>query len=179
MSDVVPGAVGVPRGLILLVGPPAAGKSSFARAWVRRGELDPDGVVSADAIRARLFGAAIRVEDDPAVFDEVDARVTARLAAGLTVVVDATNVTPPARARLLAWARHHGRPATALRFVVDADALVRRNAARPGHGPVSSDDVRKYAAIDISRDRLIGEGVDVVVDVPGTADAAALVFLRG
>jgi predicted kinase len=176
----------VPAGLILLVGPPASGKSSFARAWVRGGRIDPDGVVSADAIRVEFFGAAIRVEDDPAVFDEVDSRVAARLAAGLAVVVDATNVTAPARAGLLAWARQYGRPSTALRFVVDVDALVRRNAARPGNGPVTSAAVRKFAVIaaaQASRERLLGEGIDLVVDVPGEAegagpsDAAELIFL--
>lgn len=39
----------VPSGLILLVGPPASGKSSFARAWIEHRQLDPDGVASCDS----------------------------------------------------------------------------------------------------------------------------------
>jgi predicted kinase len=85
---------GVPNGLILLVGPPASGKSSFARAWIERGQLDRDGVVSCDSIRNELVGARVDVSDDPVIFDEMDRRVAARLKAALPVVVDATNVIP-------------------------------------------------------------------------------------
>ena len=96
------GYYGVPAGLILLVGAPGAGKSSFARAWVERGRIGADGVVSCDTIRAQLFGAGVHVADDPAVFNEMDKRVATRLSAGLPVVVDATNVLPHARARMIA-----------------------------------------------------------------------------
>ena len=116
----------VPNGLILLLGPPASGKSSFARAWIERGALDPDGLVSADAIRAELFGDRVDVSDDPVVFDEMDRRVAARLEAALAVVVDATNVLPHARTRMIAWARRHGRPVTALRFRVATEDLLHR-----------------------------------------------------
>src|SRR3954465_9565412 len=87
----------VPSGLILLVGPPASGKSSFARAWIAHGQLDPDGVVSCDSIRNELFGNRVDASDDPVVFDEMDKRVATRLEAALAVVVDATNVLPHAR----------------------------------------------------------------------------------
>ena len=64
----------MPVGLILLVGPPAAGKSTFARAWVERGRIDADGVVSCDSIRNEWFGARVEVGDDPVVFGEMDRR---------------------------------------------------------------------------------------------------------
>lgn len=161
----------MPVGLILLVGPPAAGKSSFARAWVQRGEIDADGVVSCDAIRSELFGGRFSVADDPAVFGEMDARVERRLAAGLAVVVDATNVLPHARARMTAWARQHGRPTTALRFDVGEDILLRRNAARPAPARVPDEDLLRYATADTSRAVLHAAGI-AVVDVPGEADGA-------
>lgn len=163
----------VPNGLILLVGPPAAGKSSFARAWVERGTLDPDGVVSCDAIRTEMFGNRVDAGDDPAVFDEMDRRVAARLAAALAVTVDATNVLPHARSRMIAWARQHGRPVTALRFRATTEALLRRNAERLGRARLPDDDVLHYAAAaarHTDRARLIDEGIAVVIDVPGEAE---------
>jgi hypothetical protein len=64
---------GVPSGLILLVGPPASGKSSFARAWVEHGQMDPDGVDSG----VLRYAAAARHTASAHLFDE-----------GVTVVVD-------------------------------------------------------------------------------------------
>jgi predicted kinase len=176
----------VPNGLILLVGPPASGKSSFARAWIERGRLDPDGVVSCDTIRNKLFGSRVDVNDDPVVFDEMDRRVAARLEAGLAVVVDATNVMPHARTRMIAWARQHGGPVTALRFRVAVEILVHRNSERLGHARVPLDDVLRYAtaaARHTDRAQLFDEGITVVVDVPGEAEglnpaqAAAMIRL--
>jgi predicted kinase len=177
----------VPSGLILLVGPPASGKSSFARAWIAHGQLDPDGVVSCDSIRNELFGNRVDASDDPVVFDEMDKRVATRLEAALAVVVDATNVLPHARLRMIAWARQYSRPVTALRFLVAAEVLVHRNAERLGHAHVPVDDVLRYAtaaARHTAPARLFDEGITVVVDVPGEAEglnpaqAAATIRLR-
>lgn len=47
---------------------------------------------------------------------------------------------------------------------------------RIGHARVPTDDVRSYAAIaaaNASRGQLLGEGIDIVVDVPGEADGAS------
>jgi predicted kinase len=163
----------VPNGLILLVGPPASGKSSFARAWIECGRLDPDGVVSCDVVRSELFGDRVDVDDDPVVFDEMDRRVASRLAAAHAVVVDATNVLPHARTRMIAWARQYGRPVTALRFPVATEVLVHRNSERSGQARVPVDDVLRYAAAaarHTDRARLIDEGITIVLDVPGEAE---------
>lgn len=177
---------GVPNGLILLVGPPASGISSFTRAWIECGRLDPDGHVSCDAVRNELFGEHVDVGDDPAVFDEMDRRIAARLEAALAVVVDATNVMPHARARMIAWAKKYGRPVTALRFRVAAETLVQRNSQRVGYARVPFDDVLRSAAAaarHTGRVQLAGEGISVVVDVPGeaeglsSAEAAAMIRL--
>ena len=164
---------GVPNGLILLVGPPASGKSSFARAWIERGRLDRDGIVGCDSIRTELAGNRVDVSDDPVVFDEMDRRVAARLEAALPVVVDATNVMPHARARMISWARRYGRPVTALRFRVAAEVLVHRNSERLGQARVPLEDVLRYAAVaalHTDRAQLFDEGITVVVDVPGEAE---------
>ena len=176
----------VPAGLILLIGPPASGKSTFARAWVEGGQLDADGVVSCDSIRNELCGARVDVSDDPVIFDEMDRRIAARLRAALAVVVDATNVMPHARCRMIAWARQYGRPVTALRFRVADEVLVDRNSGRLEPARVPTGDVLHYAAIaarHTARNQLIDEGVSVVIDVPGEAEgfspaaAAAMICL--
>ncbi|MFI6106980.1 AAA family ATPase [Streptomyces sp. NPDC051310] len=41
----------VPAGLVVLVGPPASGKTSFVRALIARQQIDADAVVSSDEIR--------------------------------------------------------------------------------------------------------------------------------
>ncbi|MET1004772.1 MAG: ATP-binding protein, partial [Propionibacteriaceae bacterium] len=166
----------IPAGLLLLVGPPAAGKSTFASELVRLGRIDAAGVVSCDAIRVAMAGGAVRVSDDPAIFAEMDRRVGARLAAGLPVIVDATNVTVAGRARMLAHARTHRRPSTALRFPVDEGVLLARNAARTGHRLVPPGDVVSYAALfhsGASRPQLTAEGLDQIHDVPADAGPAA------
>jgi predicted ABC-type ATPase len=57
----------VPVGLVVLVGPPASGKTSFVRALVARRQIDADAVVSSDEIRAELFGVPPAVADVNAV----------------------------------------------------------------------------------------------------------------
>lgn len=174
MTDVsIPSDDSVPNGLVLLMGPPAAGKTSFASAWIERGWLDAEGVVSCDTIRRQMFGDRFDVSDDPLIFDEMDRQVAGRLEAALAVVVDATNVLPQARSRMIAWARQHGRPITALRFRVSTEVLVHRNSARLGNARVPVDDVLRYAAAaarDTDRAQLIEEGITVVIDVPGEAE---------
>jgi hypothetical protein len=85
-------------------------------------------------------------------------------AAGRPVVADATSVMPYARARMIAWARQYGRSAAALRFNVDSDVLVRRNAQRAGHDRVPVEDVRRQArlsahqraSVELERKGMIG-----------------------
>ncbi|MEV0577473.1 MULTISPECIES: ATP-binding protein [unclassified Streptomyces] len=163
----------VPAGLVVLVGPPASGKTAFVRELVARGSLDPEAVVSSDAIRAELFGDegadAVCDAADARIFDERDRRIAGRLAAGRTAVAESTNVTPRARARLAALAERFGAPVTVLRFPQGEADLLRQNAERP-RDDVSAADVRAYAALmrqDANEARLRAEGAAFVYDVPG------------
>ncbi|MEG9548099.1 ATP-binding protein [Streptomyces baarnensis] len=176
-------AIRIPAGLVVLVGPPASGKTSFVRALVERGQIEAEAVVSSDEIRAELFGAAGGPEPadsdaadatdsdaaDARIFEERDRRIVARLAAGRTVIAESTNVTPQARARLIALARRFDAPVTALRFAPDVADLLQQYAER-GRTDLTTADVRAYAAVmsrDAGADRLRSEGAAAVHDVPG------------
>ncbi len=118
--------IAVPRGtLVVLVGPAGSGKSTFARRHFRATE-----VLSSDTLRALLTD------------DEADQRVSAeafallhriaavRLRLGRMTVVDATNVTTPARRSLLRLAAAAGRPAVAIVFDLPLDDYLGRNLGR-------------------------------------------------
>ncbi|MGW6719341.1 AAA family ATPase [Streptomyces sp. NPDC054995] len=188
--DLTP-VVRIPAGLVVLVGPPASGKTSFVRALVERRQIEAEAVVSSDEIRADLFGApcepAPAASDsaapdsdsadsdaaDARIFEERDRRIAARLAAGRSVIAESTNVTPQARARLIAIARRFDAPVTMLRFDPHVTDLLRQYAER-GRPDMTAADVRSYAAVmsrDAGADRLRSEGADAVHEVPGRRQA--------
>ncbi len=167
------GPTRVLAGLVVLVGPPASGKSSFVRALIARGLIDGDSVVSSDEIRAELFGTApAEAHTDAAdarIFDERDRRIVARLAGGHTAVAESTNVTSRARTRLIALARRFDSPVTVLRFDPDLDVLLEQHAER-GRTDITAADVQAFASVmarHAGTDQLRSEGAHVVHDVPG------------
>lgn len=170
-------AIRVPAGLVVLVGPPASGKTSFVRALIARGQIDAEAVVSSDDIRAELFGTSpAQAESDAAdarIFEERDRRIVARLAAGRSAIAESTNVTPQARARLIAIARRFNVPATMLRFNPDVTDLLQQYTER-GRRDLTAADVRAYAAImarEAGADQLRSEGATSAHDVPGRRQA--------
>ncbi|MFE6915206.1 AAA family ATPase [Streptomyces rubiginosohelvolus] len=163
----------IPAGLVVLVGPPASGKTSFVRALVEGRQIEAEAVVSSDEIRTELFGASAEPADsdaaDARIFEERDRRIVARLATGLSAIAESTNVTPRARERLIALARRFGAPVTVLRFAPDVAGLLQQYAER-GRTDLTEVDVRAYAAVmsrDAGADRLRDEGAAAVHDVPG------------
>ncbi|MET7642209.1 ATP-binding protein [Streptomyces sp. NPDC005426] len=163
----------VAAGLVVLVGPPASGKTSFVRALVARRQIDAEAVVSSDEIRAEFFGASPpEAESDAAdarIFEERDRRIVARLATGHSAVAESTNVTPQARARLVAIARRFDAPVTMLRFTPDVTGLIQQYTER-GRTDLTAADVRAYAALmtrDAGPDQLRSEGATAVHDIPG------------
>ncbi|MET8228277.1 AAA family ATPase [Streptomyces sp. NPDC005301] len=140
---------------------------------------------SSDEIRAEFFGASPAEGDcdaaDARIFEERDHRIIAQLTAGQTAVAESTNVTPPARARLIALARRFNAPVTMLRFTPDLHALHRQHVGR-NRTDITAEDIRAYEAAmarHAGADQLRAEGAHAVHDVPGSghgttpADAAA------
>jgi predicted kinase len=168
----------VPVGLVILVGPPASGKTSFVRALIERGRLDEAAVISSDQIRAELSRALAVATDseaaDSQIFAERDRRIIARLSRGHGAVAESTNVTRQARARLVAIARRFTAPVTMLRFEPDLTDLLRQHADR-ARADVTVADVRRYATLmarHAAAEQLRTEGVAAVYDVPGRREGA-------
>ena len=159
------------------MGPPASGKTSFIRALIAHRQIDRAAVVSSDEIREELFGTppAETGADaaDARIFEERDRRIVVRLATGQSAVAESTNVTPQARARLIAIAGRFDAPVTMLRFSQDLTDLLRQHEER-GRAGLTAADVRGYAALmdrHATADQLRSEGATAVHDVPGRGQA--------
>ncbi|HAG07974.1 MAG: hypothetical protein XD78_0785 [Desulfotomaculum sp. 46_296] len=110
--------------LIVLIGPPAAGKSTWLHQF--RGE-----VISTDDIRRDEFGVQYDPLLEPAVWWIAYKRLSQALAVGKEVCFDATNTTKARRKPLISRGKQAGASIEAIVFLQDLDSLIERNAARP------------------------------------------------
>jgi predicted kinase len=150
--------------LVLLVGPPAAGKSTFARELVEHEQVAPEDVVSTDTYRELITGRAGDTARDRKVFSAVRAAVAERMARGSTTVVDATNLWPARRARHISVARAAARPVVAIRFDVAVAELLARNAGRERQVPPGAVvSMARQARHGASADALAAEDFDLVL----------------
>jgi protein phosphatase len=112
--------------LVALVGASGSGKSTFARAHFK-----PTEVISSDYCRALVSDDENDQAATKEAFDVLYYIAGKRLAAGKLTVVDATNVRPEDRKRLVALAREHHVLASAIVFDLPERLLHERNALRP------------------------------------------------
>ncbi len=155
-----------PSSLVLLVGPPAAGKSTLAATLVDAGVVDADDVLSTDTYREALTGSALDTTKDRKVWSIVRRGLESRMAAGRTTVVDATNLFPQRRARHIRAARAHGRPVVAIRVQAPTETLIERNDARDRVLPLSVVlSMARHMREQAQPETLAAEGVDLVIDV--------------
>lgn len=153
-----------PRGLVTLVGPAGAGKST----WAARHYPAP-AILSLDAYRLAATDSACDQTATPVAVQVRALLLDARLARGLTAVADSTSCERRVREQLLAAARRWRMPATAVLFDTDLAECLRRNAARSRVVP--SRVIRTQHAARPTAEQLYAEGWDVVLTAGTTAPA--------
>ncbi len=144
-----PEAAEAPAALVVLVGLPASGKTTWYRNHLATTHLH----VSKDEM------PNVRQKDQSR-----RALIAAALAQGRSVAVDNTNATPTIRAPLVRLAREHGARVTAVYFPIDTRTAVARNRVREGRSRVPS--VAIFTAAKKLVAPSIDEGFDQVIVVP-------------
>src|SRR5881392_3300979 len=112
--------------LVVLVGPSASGKTTWAGACFRR-----DEVVSSDRLRAVVGASERDLAASADAFAVLELVVAARVRRRLTTVVDTLGLDPARRAAWRKLARTHGVPCVAVAFDTPPALCRRRNAERP------------------------------------------------
>ena len=157
--------------LVVLVGAAGSGKSTFAARHFAESEI-----LSSDAFREILAGDAADQRATKTAFSIIHREVSKRLAAGRTVVVDATNVEPHARRALLARARLAEAQAVAIVFALPRDIVLARNAARTARVVDPAIVERHVNRIEATLPTLSDEGFDriVLLEDPAAIDATEI-----
>ncbi|MFV2120200.1 polynucleotide kinase-phosphatase, partial [Streptomyces sp. Act-28] len=125
--------------LVVLVGATGSGKSTFARRHFK-----PTEVVSSDFCRGLVSDDENDQGASRDAFDVLHYIAGKRLAAGRLTVVDATNVQPEARRRLVRLAREHDVLPIAIVHDVPEEVCAARNAARPDRAGVPRHVIRRH-----------------------------------
>ena len=143
--------------LVVLVGPGAAGKSTWAAT-----HFAADEVVSSDRLRAVVGAGEDDLSASADAFAVLDEIVRRRVARRLTTVVDTLGLDAGRRHGYRDLARQHGVPCVAVRFDTHAAQCRAWNRARDKRIQVDvlSGQLKSWAA---TRDLLEGEGFDRIV----------------
>lgn len=143
--------------VVLLVGPGASGKTTWAQA-----HFPPDAIVSSDRLRALVGFGEDDIEASTAAFELLETVVAQRLSRRITTVIDTLGLDADRRLRWLALAREHDMPCVAVAFDTPARECRERNRGRSKRIPadVLSAQLRAWAQ---TRDALAGEGYDDVI----------------
>jgi protein phosphatase len=112
--------------LVVLIGVTGSGKSTFGRTHFR-----PTEVVSSDFCRALVSDDENDQSATKDAFELLDFIAGKRLAGGRLTVVDATNVQPEARKKLIALAREHDVLPVAIVLDLPEAVCAARNKSRP------------------------------------------------
>lgn len=154
----VPEAINLPSPcLVVLVGPGASGKSTWAAA-----HFPPDAVVSSDRLRALVGSGEDDITASSDAFALLDEVVRRRVGRRLTTVVDTLGLDGERRREWLSLAREHGLPCVAVGFDTPAAECRARNGARSKRIPpdVLTSQLRTWAR---TRDLLPTEGYHEVL----------------
>jgi F420-dependent oxidoreductase-like protein len=146
--------------LVVLVGPPASGKST----WAAR-HFAAHQVVSSDALRAMVGTGEHDQRASKDAFDLLDLVIERRLRRGLTTVVDSLGTDAKRRRGWLAAAGRAGAPCVAVVFDTEPAVCRARNRSRERSIP-SRTMTSMLAAWPAARDALAGDGF-AAIHTPG------------
>lgn len=147
--------------LVVLVGPSASGKTTWALD-----HFGPDQVVSSDRLRAVVGEGEQDIEASKDAFALLETVVATRLGRRLTTVVDTLGMDAERRAGWLRLAAARRVPAVAVVFDTPAAECRRRNAARTHPVPKAVLD-RQLREFRAQREQLATEGfVEVLAPEP-------------
>ena len=118
------------KALVILVGPPASGKSTWGAKFAADNNIKK---ISTDEIRAEIGSGEADQSVSAAAFGLARQRVSSELAAGRSVIIDATSVNRKSRRDWINLGRGHGAFIIAVAFEVSREELLRRDAQRPRH----------------------------------------------
>jgi F420-dependent oxidoreductase-like protein len=151
--------------VVVLVGPGASGKSTWAAA-----HFPAESIVSSDRLRAVVGSGEDDIAASTDAFALLDMIVAKRLGRRLTTVIDTLGLDAERRRGWLAMAREHGLPCVAVAFDTPAAECRARNRGRDKRIPADALTAQLRAWPKV-RDALGGEGFDHVV-TPQPANGA-------
>jgi F420-dependent oxidoreductase-like protein len=143
--------------LVVLVGPGASGKTTWAAA-----HFPTTYIVSSDALRSMVGAGEDDITASADAFDLLDLIIERRVARGLTTVVDTLGLDEVRRGRWLQLAHRHRMPCIAVAFDTSAAECRERNRQREKRIPVDvlAAQLRAWPGI---RAKLDSEGFDLVL----------------
>ncbi|MFI6229599.1 polynucleotide kinase-phosphatase [Micromonospora echinospora] len=159
--------------LVALVGVSGSGKSTFAAT-----RFGPFEVISSDFCRGLVSGDENNQAASADAFDVLYYIAGKRLAAGHLTVVDATNVQPDARKKLVALARAHDVLPVAIVLDVPEKVCVERNAQRADRDFGAHVVRRQHDQLRRSLRGLAREGFRRVHVLRGTDEVQAATIVR-
>ena len=118
---------GKQKALIIMVGPPASGKSTWSKQFAANNKIER---VSTDEIRAEIGSGEGDQSVSAAAFAIARQRVRNALTANKSVIIDATSVNRKARRDWINLGRGHNAFIVAVAFEVPKSELYKRDSQR-------------------------------------------------
>ena len=144
--------------VVILVGPGASGKSTWAQA-----NFPTDVVVSSDRLRAVVGAGEDDIEASEDAFELLEEIVQRRLARRLSTVVDTLGLNTDRRRRWLQLARQAGMACVAVTFDVAAEQARVQNRSRQKALPAAALTAQLRAWREV-KSVINDEGFDLVID---------------
>ncbi|MEU8224613.1 LLM class flavin-dependent oxidoreductase [Kribbella sp. NPDC048915] len=157
--------------VVVLVGPGASGKSTWAAA-----QFAPELIVSSDRLRALVGAGEDDITASSDAFALLEEVVRQRIGRRLTTVIDTLGLDRDRRMRWLGLAREAGMACVAVAFDTPADECRRRNRERPKRIPADAltNQLRIWTSV---QKKLPDEGYDDVLQ-PTAARVVPDVFVE-